>query len=134
MRRLDPELRAAAAGLVFLGSGTPAQAAGFGERHAGGWPVLTDPSRRAFAAAGMRRTWRSTLHPRLFWNLLRAFRAGHRQRRVEGDAWQQGGVLVFDGSGRIAHAQIDRVGGDPLLLPALAAAVAAVTKSRAAVR
>lgn len=115
---------------MFVGNGSPLQAAGFAERHAGGHAVLTDPTRRVFAAAGMRRSLWATLHPRLLINLLRALRTGFRQRRVEGDAWQQGGVLVFDGPGRVVHAQVDRAGGDQLDLRALAAAVEAITSPR----
>ncbi|MBK8096518.1 MAG: AhpC/TSA family protein [Planctomycetes bacterium] len=132
MRALEPRLRAGAACLVFVGNGNPAQAAGFAERHAGGFPVLTDPTRRVFAAVGMRRSLWATVHPRLLLNLLRALRLGFRQRRVEGDPWQQGGVLLFDGAGRVVHAQADRAGGDPLDLQALAAAIERTTSSRAA--
>ena len=132
MRALEPGLRASGCGLLFVGNGSPAQATAFAENHARGWPVLTDPTRRVFAAAGMRRSLWATLHPRLLVNLLRALRSGFRQRRVEGDAWQQGGVLLFDGAGRVVHAQADRAGGDPLDLQALAAAIERTTSSRAA--
>ena len=125
MRRRDQDLAAAAARLVFVGTGTPAMAADFARQHAGPHPVLSDVARRAFQAAGMRRTWRSTLHWRLVANAWRALRRGHRQGRVQGDPWQQGGVLVFAADGQILHQQYDAVGGDEIDLDAVVAVLPA---------
>lgn len=98
-------------------------AADFAQQHAGPHPVLCDPERRAFAAAGMRRTLFATLHWRLVVNVWRALRAGFRQGRVLGDPWQQGGVLVLGDRGQLLHEQTDGVGGDPLDLDAITAAL-----------
>ena len=122
MRRVEDQLFAAGARLVFVGTGTPAMASAFARDHAGQHPVLSDASRRTFAAAGMRRSPFAMLRWRFLRNAWRAWRAGFRQRGVQGDAWQQGGVLVFDGSGRIVHRQIDAVGGDPLRVDDVVAA------------
>ncbi len=100
-------------------------AADFAAQFAGGHDVLCDPQRRAFAAAGMRRSLGATLHWRLLKNAVRALRGGFRQGRVLGDPWQQGGVLVFARDGRLVHQQHDRAGGDPLELDAVVAAVRA---------
>jgi len=102
-------------------------AAGFAAEWAGPHPVLSDPSRAVFKAAGMRRSLFATLHWRLFVNAWRAFRSGFRQGKVQGDPWQQGGVLVLDARGVIVHRQVDRAGGDPLDLDAVLAAVRAVS-------
>lgn len=123
MRRLDGDLAAAGAKLVFVGTGTPAMAQDFAREHAGPHPVLSDVARRSFEAAGMRRSLGATLHWRMAKNLMRALRAGFRQTRVLGDAWQQGGVVVFAADGRLRHRQIDRVGGDELDLASVLAAV-----------
>jgi peroxiredoxin len=123
MCRREDELRAAGAKLVFVGSGTPAMAAAFARERAGSHPVLSDTSRRTIAAAGMRGSAGATVHWRLLANVLRALRGGFRQTRVLGDAWQQGGVLVFDRGGAVLHAQIDRVGGDPLDVDAILSAI-----------
>lgn len=128
LRRRDAELAFAAAKLLFVGTGTPAMAADFAATHAGPHPVLSDPARRAFAAAGMRRTWLSSLHPRMLRNVWRALRAGFRQGRVLGDPWQQGGVLVFDAAGRLLHQQFDTAAGDPIDLDAVMAALPAVSR------
>jgi len=87
-----------------------------------GLPVLSDIARTSYRAAGMRRSLFGLLHPRLLRNLLRALRRGFRQRGVQGDAWQQGGVLVVARDGRLLHAQLDGTGGDELDLAAVLAA------------
>lgn len=127
MRRADPELLAAGAEVRFVGTGLPAMAAAFAAEWAGPHPVLSDPTRAVFAAAGMRRSLFATLHWRLFVNAWRAFRSGFRQGKVQGDPWQQGGVLVLDAQGAVRHRQVDRAGGDVLDLEAVLAAVQAVS-------
>lgn len=125
MRTREAELEAAGARLVFVSTGSPAMAADFTRTHGGGHQVLCDPQGKAFAAAGMTRSWWSTLHWRLFANLARAWRRGFRQDRVQGDPWQQGGVLVFGPSGQLLHQEVDAVVGQPLDVDAVVAAVRA---------
>lgn len=126
LRAHEAELAAAEAKVVFVGTGLPAMAAAFAAEWAGAHPVLSDPSRAVFAAAGMRRSLFATLHWRLFVNAWRAFRRGYRQGKVQGDPWQQGGVLVLDPRGGIVHRQVDRAGGDALDFAAVLAAVRSV--------
>ncbi|HEX6813175.1 MAG TPA: peroxiredoxin-like family protein [Planctomycetota bacterium] len=123
MRTRENELLAAGARLVFVGTGTPAMAAEFAKSHAGPHPVLSDASRRSFRAAGMRRSPWAFLHWRFLRNVVRARRNGFRQTKVEGDPWQQGGVLVFDAKGQLRHRQQDAVAGDELDLGAVVDAV-----------
>lgn len=123
MRTRDGELQTAGAALVFVGSGLPAMAADFARQHAGPHPVLSDPQRRAFAAAGMRRGWHTMFHWRFVRNLWRSLRAGFRQGGVQGDPWQHGGVLVLDGDRRLVHQQVDTTAGDVLDLDAVVRAV-----------
>ncbi len=125
MRTRAAELAAAGARVVFVGTGLPAMAADFARTHAGGHPVLSDPQRRTFAAAGTARGLAATLHWRMLRNAWRALRAGFRQTAVQGDAWQQGGVLVVDAAGRALHHEVDAAAGDPLDLQAVVAAAAA---------
>ena len=126
MRTHEAAIAAAGAQMVFVGTGLPAMAADFARAQAGPHPVLSDPQRRVFAAAGMRRALWTTLHWRLVRNFWRALRAGFRQTRLQGDAWQQGGVLVVDAAGTIRHRQVDGAAGDPLDLEAVLAAVRTV--------
>lgn len=109
--------------VVFVGTGLPAMADAFAKAHAGGMSVLTDPTRRAFELAGMRRGLLPLLHWRFVANLLRALRRGFRQTRVQGDAWQQGGALVLDADGRVLHRQVDAATGDRLDLDPIRAAL-----------
>lgn len=123
MRRREAEIEAAGARVLFVGTGLPGMAKSFASEWAGPHPVLSDPTRAVFAAAGMRRGLFSTLHWRLLVNAWRAFRSGFRQTSVQGDPWQQGGVLVLGRDGTVRHRQIDRAGGDELDLAAVLAAL-----------
>jgi hypothetical protein len=125
LRGLDDALERARIPMVFVGSGSPAMARNFAAQRAGPHAVLSDPECKTFAAAGMRRGLGSVLHWRTVTNLVRALRGGFRQARILGDPWQQGGVLVFDGTGAIVHRQIDRVGGEPIDLEAVHRAIGA---------
>lgn len=127
MRARQPEFDAAGARLVYVSTGTPAMAADFAAKEGLGGAVLSDPERKAFAAASMARSPWNLLRPRFFGNLLRALRAGHKQTGVQGDPWQQGGVLVFGPDGRLLHQQLDGAAGDLLDVDAIVAAAAAVT-------
>lgn len=105
-------------------------AAAFAREHAGGWPVLADSARTAFGAAGLRRGFGSLLRGRLLANWWRASRRGFRQGRVQGDAWQLGGVVVLDRAGRVLHRQVDGTAGDELDVDAVLAACAGARTSR----
>ena len=123
MRSREAEILATGARVLFVGTGLPGMAKSFASEWAGPHPVLSDPTRAVFAAAGMRRSLFATLHWRLFVNAWRAFRRGFRQTSVQGDPWQQGGVLVLGRDGAVRHRQIDRAGGDMLDLDAVLAAL-----------
>jgi hypothetical protein len=125
LRRREAEILATSTRVLFVGTGLPAMAKSFASEWAGPHPVLSDPTRAVFAAAGMRRSLFATLHWRLFVNAWRAFRRGFRQTSVQGDPWQQGGVLVLGRDGQVRHRQVDRAGGDELDLDAVLAALRA---------
>jgi hypothetical protein len=114
VRTHDQQLRNHGVRVVFVGTGSPAMATSFAAEHAGPHAVLGDPQRRLFAAVGMRRSLWASLHWRMFANAWRAWQAGFRQGRVQGDPWQQGGLLLLAADGRVVHRQVDRAGGDPL--------------------
>jgi peroxiredoxin len=120
-RKAEFERRAAR--VVLVGPGAPDKAARFALRHGCGFSVFTDPTLGVQQRAGLRRGLGSMLRLRAIVNFVRALRAGFRQTAVEGDAWQQGGAVVFDRDGRLRHAQVDRVAGDPLDLDRLFAAL-----------
>ena len=76
----------------------------------------------------MRRGLRSLVRLRAIGNGLRALRAGFRQSRVQGDPWQQGGAIVFDGASALILEQRDVGVGDLLDVDALLVAVAGLRK------
>ncbi len=106
------ELKARGAELVVVGSGQPFHAKAFREEHNISFPLLVDPGLRAFAAAGLKRGFSSTLHPRVLLHGFRAFKNGFRQGAVKGDPWQQGGVFVIAPGDRMLYQHISREAGD----------------------
>lgn len=90
---------------MFIGNGTTAMAADFAERHAGGSTVLTDPTLASYDVMRLKRGVGATLGPRSAIRGLSATLNGHRQTRLAGDPWQQGGVFVIDRTGRIVYEQ-----------------------------
>jgi peroxiredoxin len=101
--RLD-ELQAAGVRTVLVGNGAPEMIDAFVERHALGdkkCEIVTDPSLAAFRAAGLVRSAWSTIGFRAIVDAARALAEGHRQPRIEGDRWQQGGALLCDAGGRV---------------------------------
>jgi hypothetical protein len=99
-REID-KLHAAGAEVIVIGNGAPHFIAGF--RELTGWqgPIYTDPSLGVFEAAQLERGIGRTLDPRGLFKTARALAGGHRQGRTQGDAWQQGGVLVVAPGGEI---------------------------------
>ena len=114
MRGAEQQLVERGAELVYVGPVEPASAVAFREELGLAAPVLSDRSGEAFGAAEMRRGIRPMLSLRAVTNGLRALRAGFRQRKVEGDPWQQGGVLVFAADGALLAEQRDVGVGDLL--------------------
>lgn len=101
--------------VVYVGNGEPRYIEAFVERN-GIDPevveVITDPTLAAHRALELRRSLGSTLGPRALWNVGRALMSGFRPSTIEGDAQQQGGVLVIDRDGRVAFVHRDRATGD----------------------
>ena len=99
-----PELERAGVRVVLVGNGEPRYLAGFVERYAlGDKPVeiVTDPSLESFREAGLVRSWWATHGPRAIVDLARAMSKGLPHLPAEGDANQQGGVLLVDVDGTL---------------------------------
>jgi hypothetical protein len=101
--------------LVVVGNGWPAMAKTWAQ-HVGFPPsvsVLTDPSRKAYDLAGMKRSAALTLlNPRAVLRWGRANLKGFRQGRTAGDAWQQGGTLVVKPGGKVTFRYVSLGPGD----------------------
>jgi hypothetical protein len=124
------ELRAAGGDLVVVGTGGPSFAEGFRE-HLGldeaGIEVLADESRRAYDLLGFKRGL-LTFTPRSIGPYVRAWLHGQRQGRQQGDALQQGGVVVVRPDGEMTFQHVSQFAGDH---PKPAAVVAAVERAAA---
>jgi hypothetical protein len=111
--------------VVAIGSGTPAMAADFVEQFSVPFPVYTDPERSSYRLAGMKR--RLGLGLKTAGRAQRALQGGHRQGRTQGDPWQQGGVLLVDGEGRVSWQHVDDGAGDHASMEAVIVAVRALS-------
>ena len=104
MRGRLAEIRAVGAELVFVGSGSPAQAGAFA-RSQPGVVVLTDPGLESHRRLDLERGVGATLGPRSLAAGLRSTLRGHLQTTVQGDAWQQGGLFAVRQGGELAFEQ-----------------------------
>lgn len=106
---------------VFVGNGSPAMAAMFAEDYGVREPLYTDPSLKAYDAVGFHRGMGS------LWGTLkaapRAMGKGFFQGRTQGDALQQGGIVVVDASGEERYRYVSRFAGDHPSMDALVAAL-----------
>jgi NAD(P)-dependent dehydrogenase (short-subunit alcohol dehydrogenase family) len=112
LRDALPEIRERGAELVIVGNGTQEFASAFREDEGVEGPLLVDPELRAYRAAGLRRGRVELLSPRLPLNAIRALRGGARQRDVQGDPWQLGGVFVVRPGGDLVFRHVSREAGD----------------------
>jgi hypothetical protein len=117
--------------LAVVGNGWPAMAKAWAAQV--GFPpsvaVLTDPSRKAYDLAGLKRSALLTLlNPLSLARWVRANVHGFHQGRTAGDAWQQGGAMVVLPSGKVAYRYVSLGPGDH---PSPATLLGAVPSARA---
>jgi hypothetical protein len=112
--------------VVSIGNGSVDMAKDFAGEYAARIEVFTDPDRGAYKLAGMRRTF--GLGVRTLSRARRAMKAGFRQGKTLGDAWQQGGVLLVSSDGAVLWESIDHGAGELTKIEEL---IAAVEKSAA---
>lgn len=112
LHRHIEEFHRKGAEVIAIGNGSPSFIAGFRETTGFTGPIYTDPSLAAYQAAQLQRGVLRTFDPRGFGAALRAMRDGQRQGRTQGDAWQQGGVLVVAVGGEVIWQQTSARAGD----------------------
>jgi hypothetical protein len=117
------KLRAAGADLVIIGNGAPSFIAGFREHTKYDGPIYTDPSLAVYRAAELERGIAKTFDPRALAPTIGAFMRGQRQGRMQGDAWQQGGVLVVAPDGRVRWHHASKRPGDNATVAEIVAAL-----------
>ena len=114
----------APASLAFVGNGLLGMAQDFAEQFGVTAPLYTDPKRASYAALGMKRKFGLGLK-----SLSRGSRAnagGFKQGRTQGDPWQQGGVVLFDGEGSVLWSSVDDGAGELIDIHGLKAALKAL--------
>ena len=73
---------------------------------------LTDPDRAAYRALNLRRGMGGLKSMGMLTSGIRAYRAGHRQSRTQGDPLQQGGIFVVAPGGRAVFIHRSETAGD----------------------
>lgn len=112
LHRERAHIEAAGATLQVIGNGAPMFMAGFRETTGYDGALYTDPSLAVYRALDLRRGAGTIVSARAAMNAVRALRGGFRQGRVQGDATQQGGLLIVAPDGTIRYRHADRVAGD----------------------
>jgi len=112
LRHAQDEIRRRGAELVVIGHGPRRFAEAFRAETGLTAPLYVDPKRASYRALGMKRGVLRAVGPRLLAAAWRALRAGFRIRGVQGDPWQQGGVLVVRPGGGIAFSHISEDAAD----------------------
>ncbi len=121
-RDLD-KLHAAGAELHVIGNGSPSFIDGFREETKWTGPIYTDPSLATYKAAELKRGVAKTFDPRAIGGTIKAVMRGGRQGRVQGDPWQQGGVLVIARDGTVLMQDVSDRPGDNAQAPEIIAAL-----------
>jgi hypothetical protein len=91
--------------IVVVGNGSPQQAEVFSHEMRTPFPVLTDPTGKAYEAFGLGKASRvATFAPAAILGGIRAALRGHLPRRPQGDPLQLQGQFLIDGNGMTWHA------------------------------
>lgn len=112
LHRAEPRFREKGASLQLVGIGAPAVIRAFREETGVSAPIFADPTFATYRALGMRRGIGTYLSLSFVRNAIRAMRAGYRNRSIEGDAMQHGGVLVVRPGDEVAYRFTSRTAGD----------------------
>lgn len=131
MHRERERIERAGAALAFVGNGSPTFARAFREDLSLLSPVYVDTGLRAYAALGMKRGVAAALASvSVLASAARAMRAGFRQKAVQGDAWQLGGVFVVAPGGERLYGYVSDAAGDHPPIEAVLASISPTTRPR----
>lgn len=119
-----PTIRERGAELALIGNGNRHFAKAFADQFGITSPIYVDTKRDSYRALGMKRGFFATLgNAASFKNMARARRAGFRQGRTRGDAWQLGGVVIVRPGDEIVYSHRDSVAGDHASIAEILAAL-----------
>ncbi|MBA3819898.1 MAG: AhpC/TSA family protein [Deltaproteobacteria bacterium] len=126
-REIDA-IHATGAEVFVIGNGSPSFIEGFREHTKWAGPIYTDPALAVYKAAELKRSVMRTIDPRGIGKGIGAFLRGARQGAIQGDAWQQGGVLVVAPSGEILWHHVSGRPDDTATAPEIIAALGGVDR------
>ena len=112
MRDAQAEIESRGAHLVVIGNGTTHQARDLIEDLDYRGTLWVDPDMIAYRAAGLERGVAKALSLKMFGHAVRAMRAGHQQKGVQGDPWQMGGTFVIAPGDRVLYVHVSGEAGD----------------------
>lgn len=112
LSEIESQLSDLNAELFIIGTSTIQQAAAARVNLNSPFVFLVDPKRESFKAAKMRKDLGSTINFRTIPAIVRAWKNGHRQSKLQGDPFQQGGAVIILPDDTIAFEFISRFGGD----------------------
>lgn len=112
MLEATPKINELGGRVVVIGNGSVAFLDDFASSYPKDITFLTDPSRDAYQALSLQRGLGGLRALSMFSAGLRAYRAGHRQTRVQGDSAQMGGVFVVSTEGEFLFEQRSETAGD----------------------
>ena len=103
--------------VCVVGNGTPKAAADFIDYLELPFSVYCDRDGHAYSLAGMQRNFGLNLSS--VKDAWRSYQSGHRQDKIAGDVWQQGGVIVVSSIGKVLATIADKSAGDYIDIPSL---------------
>jgi len=112
LHRSIKDIHDAGAELYVISNGAPLFIDGFRETTHFDGVVLTDPTLAAYKAAQLERGFFKTVNLGGAIKSVGALRRGFRQGKTEGDATQQGGVLVVAPGGKVLYHHVSKHPGD----------------------
>jgi len=85
--------------IVVIGNGTPNFIEGFRNDTGYSGDLFTDPSLKSYQLLNFKKSVKSLLGLKTMKSALHALSTGYMQKGIQGDALQQGGVVVVDSGG-----------------------------------
>jgi peroxiredoxin len=131
LRDIYPEIQAAGAEVVAIGTGDARYARGFVEEEQIPYPVLVDDEAEAARAASVKRgSALQVLGPSTYAGSVRAWRAGHNVHKPGKRTFQLGATFVVGPGNAAAYEHLDRNTTDHAPLDEVLEAVRAAAEAR----